>query len=304
MTSIIRTEALSKSYGRLRAVDGIDLDVREGDLFGFLGPNGSGKTTTIRMLLGLVYPSSGRIELLGSEMPRHARRLLPSVGALVEGPGMYPHASGWRNLAMFDALGPGGSRRTRRARMSTAMERVGLAHVGRQPVRTYSTGMKQRLGIAAALLRSPRLLLLDEPTDGLDPSGINDMRALFGDLVREGATIMLSSHLLSEVERSCTRAAMMSSGRLVAQDRVDVLLAPTGHLLIDTPDIEAAASALAEIGVRVHAIDGTCIDVDAADRPSEVVNHELVTRGVRVRELIVQRRSLEDAYLELTGGSR
>ena len=184
------------------------------------------------------------------------------------------------------------------------MERVGLAHVGRQPVRTYSTGMKQRLGIAAALLRTPRLLILDEPTDGLDPSGINDMRSLFGDLAREGATTMLSSHLLSEVERSCTRAAMMSSGRLVAQDRVDVLLAPTGHVLVDTPDVDEAVALFAELGLRVHAVDDARIDVDAGGRPSEAINHELVSRGVRVRELIVQRRSLEDAYLQLTAGPR
>ncbi|MEA3217385.1 MAG: type transport system ATP-binding protein, partial [Acidimicrobiia bacterium] len=239
-TSVVRTEGLTKHYGRLTAVDGVDLDVQEGDVFGFLGPNGSGKSTTIRMLLGLVSPSAGRIEVLGRSMPRHSRQVLAQVGSLVEGPGFYPSVSGRRNLSLFDAAGPGGRRRDRRRRIEEALERVGLGGVDRRPVRAYSMGMRQRLGIAAALIRGPRLLVLDEPTNGLDPQGIREMRELFEQLAASGTTVFLSSHLLAEVEQMCTRAAMMSSGRLVAQDTMARLLAPTGRIVVDTPDPEAA----------------------------------------------------------------
>ena len=232
---MIRTEGLTKRFGGLVAVDGLDLDVREGDLFGFLGPNGSGKTTTVRMLLGLVFASSGRIEVLGRPMPGAAREVLPQVGSLVEGPGFYPHRSGRANLALFDAAGPrstGGPPRTtgrdRRRRIDDALARVGLDRVGRRPVRAWSSGMRQRLGLAAALLRAPRLLVLDEPTNGLDPHGMREVRDLLVELARGGTTVFLSSHLLAEVELVCTRAAIVDRGRLVAQDRVAALLGPTG----------------------------------------------------------------------------
>jgi ABC-type multidrug transport system ATPase subunit len=183
---VIRTEALTKRFGGLVAVDGLDLDVREGDLFGFLGPNGSGKTTTVRMLLGLVFATSGRIELLGRPMPRAAGEVLPRVGSLVEGPAFYPHLSGRANLALFDAAGPGGNRGDRRRRVGEALERVGLGGVGRRPVRAWSSGMRQRLGLAGALLRAPRLLVLDEPTNGLDPHGMREVRDLLVELPGAG----------------------------------------------------------------------------------------------------------------------
>jgi ABC-type multidrug transport system ATPase subunit len=170
---LIRTTELVKRYGHITAVDGIDLEVREGDRYGFLGPNGSGKTTTVRMLLGLVLPTSGEVQLLGS---RRLRDVLPQVGALVEGPAAVTHLSGRTNLALVDAAGPGGARRDRRARVNEALERVGLAGVDNRPVKAYSLGMRQRLGLASALLRKPRLLVLDEPSNGLDPQGIREMR--------------------------------------------------------------------------------------------------------------------------------
>jgi ABC-type multidrug transport system ATPase subunit len=303
MNAIVRTEGLTKAYGRLTVVEDVDLEVFPGDVFGFLGPNGSGKTTTIRMLLGLVGPTSGRVELLGQPMPDAASTVLEQVGALVEGPGFYPTMSGRRNLALFDAAGRNGKRTTRRRRITEALERVGLGNVDRRPVRAYSLGMRQRLGLAAALIRQPRLLVLDEPTNGLDPQGIREIRALLAELATAGTTVFLSSHLLGEVELICTRAAMMAQGRLVAQDTVEHLLAPTGRLVIDTPDVDAAMAVLGLRGGGPVDREGDRVRVMLNGHRPEELNHALVHAGVRVRELVVERRSLEDAYLGLTGGS-
>jgi ABC-type multidrug transport system ATPase subunit len=307
---VIRTEGLTKRFGGLVAVDGLDLDVREGDLFGFLGPNGSGKTTTVRMLLGLVFATSGTIELLGRPMPRAAREVLPQVGSLVEGPAFYPHLSGRANLALFDAAGPpmlrgttpGGDRGDRRRRVGEALERVGLGGVGRRPVRAWSTGMRQRLGLAAALLRAPRLLVLDEPTNGLDPHGMREVRDLLVELVAGGATVFLSSHLLAEVELVCTRAAIVDRGRLVAQDRVEALLGPTGRVLVSTPDVGAAADLAAALpGVRLGERRPGRLAVHLDGTAPETLNRRLVDGGVRVRELVVERPTLEEVFLRLTG---
>ena len=173
---MIVTRSLTKRFGPVLAVDAIDLDVRAGDRYGLLGPNGSGKTTLVRLLLGLVYATKGEIELLGQPVPRRIKTVLPAIGALVEEPAAYPHLSGRANLRLFDAAGPGGSRRTRRRRVDEALERVGLGGIDRRPVKAYSLGMRQRLGLAAALVRRPRLLILDEPGNGLDPRGIRDVK--------------------------------------------------------------------------------------------------------------------------------
>jgi ABC-type multidrug transport system ATPase subunit len=319
---VIRTEALTKRYGGLVAVDGVDLRVDQGDLFGFLGPNGSGKTTTVRMLLGLVFATSGRIEVLGRPMPRAAAAVLPAVGSLVEGPAFYPHLSGRANLALFDAAGPpgpggvrrtpggspggsGGGRRDRRRRVDDALARVGLDGVGRRPVKAYSSGMRQRLGLAAALLRAPRLLVLDEPTNGLDPKGMREVRDLLAELVRTGGTtVFLSSHLLAEVEQVCTRAAIVHQGRLVAQDRVEALLAPTGRVTVTTPDLPRAAElATALPGVRLGGQQADRLTVQLDGTVPEELNRHLVAGGVRVRELLVERPSLEDVFLQLTTGA-
>jgi ABC-type multidrug transport system ATPase subunit len=314
---MIRTEGLTKRFGSLVAVDGLDLEVHEGDLFGFLGPNGSGKTTTVRMLLGLVFATSGRIEVLGRPMPRAAREVLPQVGSLVEGPGFYPNRSGRANLALFDAAGPrssgGPPRRSpgpprptggppRRRRIDDALARVGLEEVGRRPVRAYSTGMRQRLGLAAALLRAPRLLVLDEPTNGLDPHGMREVRDLLVELAGNGTTVFLSSHLLAEVELVCTRAAIVDQGRLVAQDRVEALLGPTGRVLVTTPDVAAAADLAAALpGVRLGERRPDRLAVHLDGTAPEALNRRLVDGGVRVRELVVERPTLEDVFLRLTG---
>jgi ABC-type multidrug transport system ATPase subunit len=309
---VIRTEGLSKRFGGLVAVDGLDLDVGEGDLFGFLGPNGSGKTTTVRMLLGLVFATSGRIEVLGRPMPRAAREVLPQVGSLVEGPAFYPHLSGRANLALFDAAGPRvtggppwrspGRSGNRRQRIDDALARVGLDRVGRRPVRAWSSGMRQRLGLAAALLRAPRLLVLDEPTNGLDPHGTREVRDLLAELVAGGSTVFLSSHLLAEVELVCTRAAIVDRGRLVAQDRVAALLGPTGRVLVTTPDVGAAADLAAALpGVRLAERGPDRLAMHLDGTAPEALNRRLVDGGVRVRELVVERPTLEDVFLRLTG---
>ena len=301
--AVIRTEGLTKRFGPVEAVRDLDLEVNQGDLFGFLGPNGSGKTTTVRMLLGLVFPTAGRVELLGQRMPRAGRAVLGEVGSLVEGPGFYPHLSGRANLSLIDAAGPGGRRSDRRRRVGEALERVGLAEVGGRQVKAYSTGMRQRLGLAAALLRSPRLLVLDEPTNGLDPQGMRDIRDLVVELVRGGTTVFLSSHLLAEVEQICTRAAIVNRGRLVAQDRVDALLAPTGRVRITTSDPGRASELASGLpGVALGEFDGDRLVVQLDGTSPEALNRHLVAGGVPVRELVVERPSLEDVFLELTGG--
>ncbi|MEU2351029.1 ATP-binding cassette domain-containing protein [Modestobacter sp. NPDC049651] len=292
MTTVIATRGLQKRYGQVRAVDGIDLDVRAGDVYGFLGANGSGKTTTVRMLLGLVLPTAGEVEVLGQRMPRAGRKVLPRVGALIESPAHYGHLSGRANLALLDAAGPGGARRTRRTRIETVLEQVGLAGVGRRPVKAYSLGMRQRLGLAAALLRRPELLVLDEPTNGLDPQGIHEVRDLLLELNRTGTTVFLSSHLLAEVEQLATRVGVLDRGRLVLQDELARLTAPTGATVVETPDPQRVRAAL---DGRVLALGETRAVVRGSD-PAEV-NAALVAAGVPVTGLALQRPSLEEVVL-------
>jgi ABC-type multidrug transport system ATPase subunit len=293
---MIRTQGLTKRYGRILAVDALDLEVREGDVYGFLGANGSGKTTTVRMLLGLVLATSGAAEVLGRAMPQGAREVLPHVGALVEGPAAYPHLSGRANLAIFDAMGAGGDRGSRARRIDDALERVGLEGVDRRPVRAYSLGMRQRLGLANALLRRPRLLVLDEPTNGLDPQGIHEIRDLLLGLNAAGTTIFLSSHLLAEVEHMCSRVGVLDAGRLVVQEQLDVLRRPTGRCVVHTPDGDLALSLL---DGRVEHRDGERLLVRVDD--AAALNARLVRGGVRVESLVAERRSLEQVVLEATG---
>jgi ABC-2 type transport system ATP-binding protein len=298
VTAVISTRGLVKRYGRLRAVDGIDLDVQAGDVYGFLGANGSGKTTTVRMLLGLVLPTSGSIELLGERMPRAGRRVLPRVGALIEGPAHYGHLSGRENLSLLDASGRGGSWRTRRQRVDDALDQVGLGGVGRRPVKAYSLGMRQRLGLAGALLRRPELLVLDEPTNGLDPQGITEVRELLLDLHRGGTTVFLSSHLLAEVEQLCSRVGVLDRGRLVLQDELATLTAPTGSTVVHTPAPDRVRGTL---DGRVTSVDGERVIVKGSD-PAEV-NALLVGAGIPVTGLSLQRPSLEEVVLAAAGTS-
>ncbi|MFI5099643.1 MAG: ATP-binding cassette domain-containing protein [Actinomycetes bacterium] len=295
---MITSQALTKRFGRTVAVDGIDLDVREGDRYGFLGPNGSGKTTTVRMLLGLVFPTSGTAEVMGAQVPQGLRGVLPHIGSLVEAPAAYGHLSGRTNLSLVDAAAPttGQSGRTsRRRRIDEALEQVGLAGVGRRPVRAYSLGMRQRLGLAAALLRQPRLLVLDEPTNGLDPQGIHEIRDLLLAMNAAGTTLFVSSHLLAEVEQLCTRVGVLDRGRLVLQDDLADLRAPTGRTVLRTPDPDRAAALL---DGRVEHRDGDRLLIRAAD--AEGLVELLVRGGVRVSEVGVERPTLEEVVLAVT----
>ena len=294
----VTTTGLTKRFGSVHAVESLDLDVREGDIYGFLGANGSGKTTTVRMLLGLVLATSGSIEVLGGEMPRSAATVLPQIGALVEGPAAYGHLSGRVNLELFEAMGAGSRRSGRAGRISDVLAQVGLGDIDKRPVKAYSLGMRQRLGLAGALLRKPRLLILDEPTNGLDPQGIREIRELLLHLHASGTTIFLSSHLLAEVEQLCTRVGVLDRGRLVIQEQLADLQRPTGRTVVRTPDREMALAELDGLVERTD-VDGLIVN---SDDPA-TLNARLVRAGVRVLELGPERRSLEQIVLEASEGA-
>lgn len=300
--TVIATHGLRKAYGSLRAVDGIDLDVRAGDVYGFLGANGSGKTTTVRMLLGLVLPTAGTVEVLGRPIPKAAREVLPQVGALIEHPAAYGHLSAAANLSLFDAAGPGGARRTRKARIAEVLEQVGLGGVGKRPVRGFSLGMRQRLGLAGALLRRPALLVLDEPTNGLDPQGIHEIRTLLLDLNSTGTTVFLSSHLLAEIEQTCSHVVVMAKGQKVAEGTVEEIIGTGGAvLLVVQGDPARAEQVLTGLGAAVERADeGLVVDLGGVSRARAVA--ALVEAGVEVDQ-ITPRRRLEDAFLSLVGES-
>ncbi|MFI6449307.1 ABC transporter ATP-binding protein [Kitasatospora sp. NPDC050543] len=302
----MHTRGLTKRFrGGQLAVDGLDLTVPRGSVFGFLGPNGSGKTTTIRMLMGLIAPTSGMAAVLGEPMPQSVGTVLPRVGALIEGPALYGFLSGRDNLARYDSADPTADPHTRARRVAEALDRVGLTAAAGKKARAYSLGMKQRLGLAAALLQPRELLVLDEPTNGLDPQGMREIRALVREVAAEGTTVFLSSHLLDEIEQVCSHAAVMSRGRLLVQGTVAELAARAqGRLVVRTPDVEEAAAVLAAHQVAdVRAGDGR-VDADAGQNADEALPKlcaALVEAGVRVRGFGVERGTLEDAFVALTG---
>ncbi|MGH6656151.1 MAG: ABC transporter ATP-binding protein [Actinocrinis sp.] len=299
----IATRGLSKRYrGGQLAVDGLDLSVPPGAVFGFLGPNGSGKTTTIRMLMGLIAPTAGRVELFGEPIPGGGGKVLPRVGALIEGPAHYPYLTGRQNLTRYDAADRAADPATRAARIGTALERVGLANAANKKAKAYSLGMKQRLGLAAALLQPRDLLVLDEPTNGLDPQGMREIRTLIKTLAADGTTVFLSSHLLDEIEQVCTHAAIMSQGRLVLQGTVAELGAGLrARLVVTTPDAAAAETVLKAAGASEIGGEDGAVACDAEGLEPDAVCAALVAAGVRVFGFGVQRPSLEDAFVALTG---
>lgn len=300
---VIDTRGLTKRYrGGQLAVDGLDLTVPAGSVFGFLGPNGSGKTTTIRMLMGLITPTSGTARVLGRPMPRASRVVLPQVGALIEGPALYGFLSGRDNLLRYDAADPTADPRTRRTRVQTALDRVGLTAAAAKKAKAYSLGMKQRLGLAAALLQPRKLLVLDEPTNGLDPQGMREIRSLVRELAGDGTTVFLSSHLLDEIEQVCTHAAVMAQGRLITQGAVaDLAAGARGRLVVTTPDAGEAARVLKEQGVVDVVTTEDRVSGEPPERDLAEINAALVAADVRVRGFTLERASLEDAFVALTG---
>jgi ABC-2 type transport system ATP-binding protein len=303
-----RARGLRKVFGSTVAVDGIDLDVPAGAVLGMLGPNGSGKTTLIRMLLGLTRPTAGTVELFGSPMPHAAAAVLPHVGALVEGPGFHPFLSGRENLRRVAASEPLLRSGEIRGAVDAALERVGLGHAADRRFRGYSLGMKQRLGLAGALLLPRRLVVLDEPTNGLDPAGTRDVRAIIAELHAGGATVVVSSHLLTEVEATCTHVAVLQSGAMIASGELRSLLdADAAGLVVSTPDVDLALATLRGVGASAYRDDGAGEEVPAvvvADGPPgpEVVAL-LVRAGVAVHEARRRRPRLEELFARLTEGT-
>jgi ABC-2 type transport system ATP-binding protein len=298
----VRSTGLTKRFGRQVAVNSIDLAVPRGAVYGFLGPNGSGKTTTIRMLLGLIRPTAGRHSLLDSAMPDGAEAVLPRVGALVEGPAFHPYLSGRENLRRLDAADRTAGPDTADARIRTALERVGLFAAAGKRFRAYSLGMRQRLALAATLLAPRELFILDEPTNGLDPQGTREVRSLITALAAEGATVLLSTHLLSEVEQICTHVGVMHQGRLVAQEPLGQLrasVAPRARVETDRP--EDAARVLRELGLsEVETTVGAAAGLLGPLAPEKVVA-ALVHDGVPVRGFGVVAPDLEELFVSLTG---
>ena len=299
----ITSAGLSKRFrGGQLAVDHVDLEVPRGSVYGFLGPNGSGKTTTIRMLLGLIYPTSGRHELLGTPMPDGAVRVLPRVGSLVEGPAFYPFLNGQQNLARCDAADRTADPRTARHRIERALDRVGLLAAAKKRYRAYSLGMKQRLAIAAALLQPRELIILDEPTNGLDPQGTREVRGLVREIATEGTTVFVSSHLLAEVEQICSHVGVMRTGRLVFQGPLDDLRRTgAARIRVETTDPRAAAELLGKLGLADTRVEEAEVSAQLGDFLPERLCAELVHAGVPVRGLATVRPSLEDLFVGLTG---
>jgi ABC-type multidrug transport system ATPase subunit len=298
----VRTDGLSKRFGSQTVVDAIDLAVPTGSVYGFLGPNGSGKTTTIRMLLGLVAPTAGGVELLGASMPRHAAEVLPAVGALVEGPAFHPYLSGRANLLRLDAADRTAEPRTARERVDAALDRVGLLAAAGKRYRAYSLGMRQRLAIASALLTPKDLLVLDEPTNGLDPQGTREVRQLVGSLAGDGTTVLVSSHLLGEVDQMCTHLGVMHVGRLVAQgSSSDLRDRGATEATVETDQPDQAARVMRELGLsEVHTARTSATGLLGEVAPEKVVA-ACVHAGVGVTGFRVGRPTLEDVFVSLTG---
>jgi ABC-2 type transport system ATP-binding protein len=299
----IETHGLIKAFGEQKAVGGISLVVPKGSVFGFLGPNGSGKTTTIRMLLGLAEATSGQIKLLNYQIPKQLQEALPKVGALVEGPAFYPYMSGRNNLLRMDSADRNSSSATRAQRVDAALERVGLSNASNKKVHAYSLGMKQRLGLANALLKPRELLILDEPTNGLDPQGTREVRNLIRSLAAEGITIFVSSHLLTEIEQLCDHVAVMSAGKILAQGSLEELRSHGQSRLILKVDKKSEATALLkEQGLKkIKSVAGALVAPVETNFDVAKLNAILVRKKIGVSELRLEHPSLEEYFVDLTG---
>lgn len=295
---VLKTTGLTRRYGRIMAVNGLDLEIQRGQIFGFLGPNGSGKTTTIGMILGLLRPTSGHVELFGTDTRRDLVGPLKHVGCVLEGASAYPHLSGRDNLRVWSMVAGGVSDR----RIDEVLSLVGLSERMRSKARTYSLGMRQRLAIAAALLTDPDLVVMDEPTNGLDPAGMREIRQLIRDLGAMGKTIFVSSHMLGEVEQVCDHVAILKAGQLLMQGDVTTLLGRGTSLELQVTDVERALQVLPGLDfVTSVTRDGVRLVVETVDGRAADVSRELAGHGVYLSELRSRQSSLEDIFLEMTG---
>ena len=294
-TTIVETHSLTKRYGSgVLAVDSVDMSVRRGEVYGFLGPNGAGKTTTLRMLVGLIRPTSGTVTVVGHAPGDPAG--LAKIGSLIEGPGFYPYLSGRENLRVIaDLVG------VSHTRVEEILDLVDLGSRAGRKFSTYSTGMKQRVGVAAALLKDPELVILDEPSNGLDPQGMAEMRKLIKDISHSDRTVLISSHLLGEVEQICDRVGVISNGRLVIQSTVQELVGEKG-VLVKAQPVEQAQDVLTRMfGPEAVSRQNGSIHLKITPDNSIEINRQLMNAGVGVSELRPYERSLEDVFFQLTG---
>lgn len=298
MTDTLVVQGLRKTIGKKEIIKGLAFTLREGEVFGFLGPNGAGKTTTIRMLVGLIKPTSGHISICGYDLRRQFSQAIRHIGCIVENPELYPYLSGWENLEHFARMVPN----IPKERISNVVELVGLQNRIHDRVRTYSLGMRQRLGIAQALLGNPKVLILDEPTNGLDPAGIREMREFIRFLAeKEGLSVLVSSHLLSEIQLMCDRVAIMSKGEIIRIDTVENLLKEQARVYWKAAPLDQAKKILAEQTTVLGEKDDAIVTFYEAGQLS-AWNEKLVQAGIRVSEIQPKLPTLEDLFIELTGG--
>ena len=297
---ILRTIGLSKSFGKLDAVKNLNIELRRGEVFGFLGPNGAGKSTTVGMIIGLIAPTSGSIELFGEKQDGHRWAALRRIGAIIEEPAFYPYLSGWDNLAVLaKSIGD-----IPKSKITEVLERVTLLDRSKDQYGHYSMGMKQRLGIASTLLRDPELIILDEPTNGLDPAGTKEIRDLIPKLAHESRAVLLCSHLLHEVEMVCDHVAIVKQGTVIANSPIKELLSHGSLLQIKVNDIEKAMAILKGISwIKSVKKEDDYLVADIPVERSADVNLALVQKGVMVSELVNRTSSLESVFLQLTGGT-
>ena len=296
---ILRTSGLTKNFGTLKAVDDLNIEIRRGEVFGFLGPNGAGKSTTVGMILNLVAPTAGSIELFGHNLMENTWAALRRIGAVVESPAFYPYLSGWDNLVAL-ATSIGGISRNK---ITEVLERVNLLDRAKDKYGNYSMGMKQRLGIASTLLRDPEFIILDEPTNGLDPAGMKEIRDLIPQLAHENRAVLLCSHLLHEVEMVCTRVAIIKQGVTLANATIQELLARGQMVEIKVDDLAKATAILTGFpGVKSVKTENGYLMVEAPPESASLLNKALAEQGIFASELVNRNTGLENIFLQLTGG--
>ncbi|KQY56818.1 ABC transporter ATP-binding protein [Nocardioides sp. Root140] len=295
--NVVETHGLTKKYGDRLAVDGVDMTVKTGEVYGFLGPNGAGKTTTLRMMLGLIRPTAGSASVLGQ--PAGRPDVTARIGALIEGPGFYPYLSGLDNLRVMARY-----RGLPESAAAAALVRVDLADRGSDKFKSYSLGMKQRLGVASALMGDPELIMLDEPTNGLDPAGMADMRSLIVELARGGQTVLLSSHLLDEVQEICDRVGVINKGRLLRESTVADLRGGASLVVRGFPVDATLAVAMEVAGEDAVHLDGEDVLLDVAPDRAPGLTRALVSRGVDVHRIGSTERTLESVFFEMTADSQ